>query len=121
MNENQVLARIQSLARQDNRALLAGFWLQMDARPTALPFTFANLRHLDADSRSVFYALQSCYARQQFAPLSARLRGLLSRLITQPRYRDAMPLPACQRGFYLHAGLSATRGRRLNAAEGVQT
>lgn len=57
MNESELLARIQTVTGRDNRELLARFWLQMDASPTILPFTFDDLRNLNADGHSIFHAI----------------------------------------------------------------
>lgn len=104
MNESELLARIQTVTGRDNRELLARFWLQMDARPTVLPFTFDDLRNLNADGRSVFHAILGVYARQQFPPLNATLLGQLGDLIAKPRYRDVMMPLADHRAFHYYSG-----------------
>ncbi len=100
MNESQLLNRIQTVAGPDNRALLARFWLLMDARPMAPPFTFSDFRHLHAEGRSVFHSILSSYSRQQFAPLAAPLVSSLRQLTVPRGYRDAVPHPARARHYY---------------------
>lgn len=91
MNESQLLNRIHAVAGQDSRALLARFWLLMDARPMAPPFTFSDFRHLDAEGRSVFHSILSSYSRDQFAPLDASLVSCLRQLGLYRGYRDTLP------------------------------
>lgn len=121
MNESELLARIQTVAGRDNRELLARFWLQMDARPTLLPFTFDDLRNLNADGRSVFHAILGGYARQQFLPLNAALLGQLSNLIAKPRYRDAMEPLANHRAFHYYSGVQPDHAKRPIAQEAEKT
>lgn len=112
MNESELLVRIQTVTGQCNRELLARFWLQMDARPTLLPFTFDDLRHLNADGRTIFHAILGSYASQQFAPLSARLLRQLGDIIAKSRYREAILPVAVQRAFYYAPGLQPDQARQ---------
>lgn len=89
MNEEQLFHRIHTVVGPASKVLLARFWLQMDDRPTLPSFTFHDVRHLDAEGRSVFHSIVSSYSRQQFAPLAISLVSRLRQLTRARRYRDA--------------------------------
>ena len=121
MNESQLLKRIQTVAGPDNRALLARFWLLMDARPVAPPFTFSDFRHLDAEARSVFHSIFSSYSRDQFAPLNAELVSSLRQLTVPRGYRDAVPHGQMCAMHYYPAQESSSAAMRPTLPEGVMT
>lgn len=110
MNEHQLLDRIHNVAEHYSRELLIRFWLQMDARPTVLPFTFDDLRHLNGECRSIFHVILGSYAREQFAPLSESLVCRLGELLAeQPPHATEMS----SREDYLHYLGSLSRYRAL--------
>lgn len=101
MDENQLLERIYNVAEYNNRVRLANFWLQMDAHQNTRPFTFDDLRHLDADGRVIFHSLLGGYSRRQFAPLSIPMITQLEELIRGHHNRNSLsPLTYYQTIYY---------------------
>lgn len=107
MNENQLLSRINNVVGQDNRALLARFWLQMDDHPMPPPFNFTDFRHLDGESRCIFHSILSSYLREQFSPLDALFVYRLNALAKHHDYRHIIPSDLL-RFMYFHPVKSAS-------------
>ena len=119
MNESQLLDRIHTITGHGNQALLARFWLQMDARPMDPPFTFSDFRHLDSEGRSVFHSILGSYRREQFAPLDGQLVSCLMLLALPRVHRYA--LLAARSGILHYYPVQRSSLIRPAILEGVTT